>query len=271
MAFWLRAMCLTILGLVSACQSRPPAPGDFGAQPRPHYKVGEPYEVNGRRYVPSVDRNYDRVGIASWYGDAFHGKPTANGEIFDKRKLTAAHTTLPMPILVEVENLENGRKIIVRLNDRGPFVDNRLIDLSHAAADALGFTEKGLAKVRVRYVGEAALHDRAPAPASARAMPPNAPGAPAARPAPLEIWGEFKEFASLDLVETVDLAQFGPVSIFSSVGASASLYSMRVGPFADSAAAQQALSAAKGAGFADARIISGARDAEEGVRAGQSR
>jgi rare lipoprotein A len=102
-----------------------------------------------------VDPNYDRKGVASWYGDAFHGRPTANGELFDKDLVSAAHKTLPLPSLVEVTNLDNGKKLVVRVNDRGPFVDGRIIDLSHEAARQLGYADKGLAHVRVRYLGPA--------------------------------------------------------------------------------------------------------------------
>lgn len=114
-----------------------------------------PYQIRGRWYRPEHQPHYDVEGIASWYGDAFHGRPTATGERFDMTLLTAAHTTLPLPSLVEVTNLENGRTIIVRVNDRGPFVDDRLIDLSRAAADALDMRRAGLARVRVRYLGPA--------------------------------------------------------------------------------------------------------------------
>ena len=145
---------------LAACSTMnlPDAPKTVGGpSASPHYKIGSPYKIDGRWYVPKVDEQYDEIGVASWYGDAFHNKLTANGEIFDKRRISAAHKTLPLPTLAEVENLENGRKIVVRVNDRGPFVGDRVIDLSHAAADELGFTAKGLAKVRVRYVGETAV------------------------------------------------------------------------------------------------------------------
>ena len=121
------------------------------------YKVGKPYKVAGRTYVPRHDPNYDRTGIASWYGDDFHGRLTSNGEVFDMHRPTAAHPTLPMPSLVRVTNLENGRSAILRVNDRGPFVSNRIIDLSRAAAEKLGFRRQGVARVRVTYVGSASL------------------------------------------------------------------------------------------------------------------
>lgn len=117
--------------------------------------AGPPYEVAGRWYVPAHEPNYNEVGIASWYGPSFHGKASANGETFDENDLTAAHPTLPIPSLVRVTNLENGKIVVVRLNDRGPFVDDRIIDLSKAAGAALGMYAKGTAKVRVEYVGPA--------------------------------------------------------------------------------------------------------------------
>jgi len=121
------------------------------------YKTGEPYQVGGIWYVPHEQPDYDVTGTASWYGDAFNQKATADGEVFDMNVFSAAHTTLPLPSLVEVTNLENGKKLTVRVNDRGPFVGGRIIDLSYAAAQELGYADKGLAKVRVRYVGPAPL------------------------------------------------------------------------------------------------------------------
>ena len=116
----------------------------------------KPYKVGGRWYYPKDDPGYNEVGIASWYGPQHQGKPTATGEIFDQYAPSAAHKTLPLPAIVEVTNLENGKKIRVRVNDRGPFVDGRIIDLSKAAAEELGMVGKGTAKVRVRYIGPAA-------------------------------------------------------------------------------------------------------------------
>ena len=119
----------------------------------PIYKVGNPYKINGKWYYPAVDYQYDEVGIASWYGPGFHGKSTANGEVFDQNKITAAHRTLPMPSIVKVTNLENGMVLDkVRINDRGPFARNRIIDLSKKAAEELGFIKNGVAKVRVEIL-----------------------------------------------------------------------------------------------------------------------
>jgi rare lipoprotein A len=114
--------------------------------------VGRPYVVGGRTYVPRDDRHYDVVGLASWYGAGHAGKPTASGERFDPEALTAAHTTLPIPSWVEVTVLATGRSLVLRINDRGPFRPERIIDLSHGAARRLGVERAGVAKVRVRRV-----------------------------------------------------------------------------------------------------------------------
>ena len=119
--------------------------------------VGKPYVVAGRTYVPHPGKGYDREGWASWYGTAFHGRLTANGEIFDRDSVAAAHPTLPLPSYVRVTNLVNKRSMVVRVNDRGPYERDRVIDLSERAADALGFHRKGTSRVRVQYVGRASL------------------------------------------------------------------------------------------------------------------
>lgn len=125
--------------------------GSWGDNPK--YKVGNPYKINGKWYYPAVDYNYEETGIASWYGPGFHGKKTANGEIFDQNKISAAHRTLPMPSIVRVTNLENGRVLEkVRINDRGPFAGNRIIDLSKKAAEELNFINTGIAKVKVEIL-----------------------------------------------------------------------------------------------------------------------
>ena len=121
------------------------------------YRVGKPYTVAGRVYVPEEDVNYREEGMASWYGDDFHGRLTANGEVFDMGSLTAAHPTLPMPCYARVTNLSNGKSLIVRVNDRGPYHGNRLIDVSNKAAELLEFKGNGVARVRVEYVGRAPL------------------------------------------------------------------------------------------------------------------
>lgn len=146
--------------LVSACLAEAVKSGFLNANVRSgkinkdssFYKIGKPYKIAGKTYYPKVDVNYNKTGIASWYGDAFHGKKTANGEVFNMYAISAAHPTLPLPSMVRVTNLENGKVVDMRVNDRGPFAENRVIDLSRAAAEALGSKAQGLAKVRVQYL-----------------------------------------------------------------------------------------------------------------------
>ncbi|RMF08212.1 MAG: septal ring lytic transglycosylase RlpA family protein [Alphaproteobacteria bacterium] len=143
-------IALPISLLLAACGSTSSHHAGYGSGGT--YKVGNPYKVAGRWYHPKEDPDYDRVGIASWYGPKFHGKRTANGEIYNMHALTAAHTTLPMPSFVRVTNLENGRSVILKVNDRGPFVGDRIIDVSRRAAQLLGFEKQGTARVRVQAV-----------------------------------------------------------------------------------------------------------------------
>lgn len=154
-------LLLLLLGL-SACGTSD-APGV--------YKVGRPYQIAGRWYYPEFDPDYDAIGVASWYGEPFHGRATANGERFDKTRISAAHPTLPLPSIVRVTNLENHRTIELRVNDRGPFVGDRIIDLSQAAAFELGFERRGTVPVRVQFVRLAEAEGTPPAP-SPRTPPP---------------------------------------------------------------------------------------------------
>lgn len=123
-------------------------------------QTGRPYKVRGKMYYPKEDKSYRKVGYASWYGDAFHGRLTANGEIYDQTHLTAAHPTMPLPSYARVTNVENGSSVIVRVNDRGPYSNGRLIDLSRRAAEMLDYTRNGTAQVKVEYVGRAPLDGR---------------------------------------------------------------------------------------------------------------
>lgn len=164
------AVTAMVCGFVAACgASSPKVDPKLGVAPSPRvagseqviaggggrYMVGKPYKIAGRWYRPKEDANYTKVGLASWYGDAFHGRQTANGEIFDMGALSAAHTTLPLPSYVRVTNLSNNRSIIVRVNDRGPFSKKRVIDVSKRTAEVLDFRHDGTAKVQVDYVGPA--------------------------------------------------------------------------------------------------------------------
>jgi rare lipoprotein A len=132
---------------ITACASKKSAMDKTG-----YYKVGNPYKVDDKLYVPKEQPEYDEVGMSSWYGSDFHGKKTANGAIYDKNSLTAAHNTLPLPSMVRVTNLENNKTIILMVNDRGPFSKKRIIDVSEKAAEILGYKQKGIAKVRVQFL-----------------------------------------------------------------------------------------------------------------------
>jgi rare lipoprotein A len=143
---------LALCVLLAACASHPSGGG--GASSGGYYKVGQPYQVNNKWFYPREDYSYDETGIASWYGADFHNHQTANGEIYNKDELTAAHKTLPLPCLARVTNLDNGRSIVVRVNDRGPFSGARIIDVSQRSAQLLGFENQGTAKVRVSVLAD---------------------------------------------------------------------------------------------------------------------
>lgn len=140
-----------------AASARVIEPGEPVPKGGGRYRVGKPYTVAGRTYVPEENPHYEAVGLASWYGDDFHGRYTANGEIFDMNSISAAHKTMPLPSYARVTNLRNHKSIIVRVNDRGPYAADRIIDLSVRTAKLLGFYGKGLAKVKVEYVGRAPI------------------------------------------------------------------------------------------------------------------
>jgi rare lipoprotein A len=166
----LRFLAISGLALVVAgCGTTPVAP-----PPESHavtvprnagvYKVGNPYQIDNVWYYPHEQPDYDETGIASWYGPTFYGKSTANGEVYDGGQLTAAHRTLPMPVNVRVTNLDNGKSIIVRVNDRGPYARGRIIDLSRRAAELLDVVQTGTAKVRVTYLRRADMEGGGPPP-----------------------------------------------------------------------------------------------------------
>ncbi len=208
------SLILAIGFVLAGCASGP----RFGDNRHGRYKVGQPhytvapYQVGGVWYYPKVDYHYDETGTASWYGPGFDRQPTANGEIYDMNQLTAAHKTLPLPSIVEVTNLQNGRALRLRVNDRGPFVGDRLIDVSRRSAQLLGFETVGTAPVRVRVlkdasiqVAEAAMHGKLAPIAVAQAAPVvrMAPAAAAPRFAPLPATQVADEPPSLQAEEVV--------------------------------------------------------------------
>ncbi len=228
-----------------------------------HQKVGRPYTVAGQTFVPQRNDRYDEIGIGSWYGPNFHGRPTANGEVFNQWDMTAAHTTLPIPSIVEVTNLENGRQIIVRLNDRGPFVDDRIIDLSRAAAEALDYHATGLARVRVRYLGPAHASDDAPdhtyQMVDASNLPPVAAPAqtgqatPISGPVTLQV-GAFGERRNAERLAS-RLDQDGEAWVEAGRVNGRRIYRVFYGRWRDYQAAQAARSSLASHGVYDARII----------------
>jgi rare lipoprotein A len=141
----------SMAGCAGKTETIDPSPYKEGNYPG-NLKIGNPYDIDGRTYIPTHDPEYVEEGMASWYGPGFHGRSTANGERFDQHAMTAAHRTLPMPSMVRVTNLENGKQALLKVNDRGPFKKDRIIDLSKAAADNLGVIDKGTAFVRVEYL-----------------------------------------------------------------------------------------------------------------------
>lgn len=256
----LAAALLTLAACASTPRPRTPAV--------PGVKVGQPYTVLGRTYYPRDDRTYDERGIASWYGPGFHAKLTANGETYDQDDQTAAHKTLPMPSWVEVTNLDNGRQLTVRVNDRGPFVDGRIIDLSRRSAQLLGVDGPGLARVRVRrvYPPESRAFTppqpipSAPAPQLPPAVltpPPTAAARaiePAVAPIPPSFFVQVAALADQGRAEW--LAQY--LSAYGQGRAQQApngLWRVRLGPYAQERDAQDALLEVQSAGYPAARIV----------------
>ncbi len=284
------ALVLGLFSLLAACSSLGGGRGTGGIpvvkDPAPIVSgTMRPYQVRGRWYTPKEQPNYDEVGMASWYGDAFNGRPTSTGERFDMHALTAAHKTLPLPGLVEVTNLTNGRRIVARVNDRGPFVDGRIIDLSREAADELDMRRDGVARVRVRYLGQAPRLGggtvlRAEA---ARAAEPQPVQMAAVQPAPIQTtprpyYAPQPAYAPTPQVATAPVVPIGgsywvQAGAFRDPGAARRIadrlgarakvdeagggYRVLVGPWIDQAAAESARQAVMARGYADALLISG--------------
>jgi rare lipoprotein A len=234
---------------VSLEAPRAEAQAEQGAQ-RPDWleqeRVGAPYEANGRWYVPTPEPGYSQNGQASWYGPTFHGQRTSSGEVFDETALTAAHPTLPIPSLVQVTNLENGREVIVRVNDRGPFVGERLIDMSRGAAQALGFEQAGQARVNVRYLGPAPRRVNADGSEAAPTVVASAPAAQAEGPASLLPPQDAEEEAvAVPQAPTIQMTSLDQAH---RAAAPASGYFVQIGAYSDLANAHRVRDTASPAG-----------------------
>ncbi len=260
-----RALAMGLFSLLAACSTFGGGRGGGGIpvvkDPAPIVSgTMRPYQVRGRWYTPKEQPNYDEVGMASWYGDAFNGRPTSTGERFDMHELTAAHKTLPLPGLVEVTNLTNGRRIVARVNDRGPFVDGRIIDLSREAADELDMRRQGVARVRVRYLGRAPRLGGGTVLRAEAAQPAQAAVATATAATPVAVttgrsfWVQAGAFSD----------QRSAQRIAERLGARATVaandtggWRVLVGPWVDANSAETARQAVVARGYADALLISG--------------
>ena len=229
-----QAAALLVLVLAAGCATQrplPPAEAEPVTDSRSRYGNGPIYEVHGRRYVVlDSSHGYNERGIASWYGQKFHGRLTSNRERYDMYALTAAHKTLPLPTRARITNLQNGKSVVVRINDRGPFVANRLIDLSYAAAAALDIVEAGTAMVEVEALGGY--------PAAAAAAPPaSAPPAPAAAATTAGLYLQVGAFGDAENARR----RFGmlkdggiePAFVYEDVAARPAMYRVRIGPIAN--------------------------------------
>jgi rare lipoprotein A len=252
--------------VLAACASHTPPPRAAAPTRRPaaaatagRVKIGQPYFVMGHWYTPADDRTYDVTGIASWYGPGFHALTTASGERYNQDGISAAHKTLPLPCFVEVTNLDNGRVLTVRVNDRGPFVDGRIIDLSRKSAQLLGIDRPGTARVRVRRVFPDAVATAALTPPPAPPPPvPSAEPAPVPAVEPVAVAGDiFIQVAAVSDQGRAEwlkgyLLTFAPTAIERSPGG---LWRVRLGPFASAAAATPILARVQAAGYTDARTV----------------
>lgn len=255
---WVRgALAVGLLSLLAACAGgvRPDV-GGIPAVTDPAPIVSgtmRPYQIRGRWYQPAEQPGYDETGAASWYGDQFNGRPTATGERFDMHALTAAHKTLPLPGLVEVTNLSNGRRIVARVNDRGPFVDGRIIDLSRGSAEALGMLQAGVGEVRVRYLGRAPRLGGGTALQYARAAPPRT------TPPSYEngaYWIQAGAFSDRRAARRVADRLGERATVDTTPGGDAAMFRVLVGPWPDANAAEHARQAVIARGYADALLIS---------------
>jgi len=251
---------ITLTTMISVgCTPHQPAPIEAASLPPDksdssgrHIKVGNPYRIGSRWYYPLRSaEEYSETGIASWYGDEFHGKATANGERYDMHALSAAHTTLPMPTMVRVTNLENGRSVVVRVNDRGPFVKNRLIDLSYAAAESLGFDRTGTARVRVEALTTF--------PTESTVTPRSAVSVPVSMKEAYSLYIQLGAFSTegnaLKLKSALE-KRYLNTNVYTMNNGINSIYKVRVGPFADEVTLEKIILDLQQQGFTDTIVVS---------------
>lgn len=264
--FWRRAALTLAYLLLISCSSVSEKDGaprkvpdisqipDAVPEVEPRSKYGNPaqYEVFGKSYYTLTSaEGYREKGIASWYGTKFHGRRTSSGEIYDMYEMTAAHKTLPLPSYVEVTNLENGRRVVVKVNDRGPFHDNRLIDLSYSAATKLGIVAKGTGLVEVRAI--------TPGSASKRVTSIKRESQPVNSASSAAMFLQVGAFSSLSRAEQVksrlqqDIAD--SVTIMPVSGVQGTLYRVRVGPLASVDYGDDLAARLVGLGFRDSHIV----------------
>ena len=230
------------------------------------YKIGKPYKIRGQWYYPAEDYGYSEVGTASWYGEDFHAKYTANGEVYNMHTLTAAHRTLPLPSIVRVTNLENGRSLVLRVNDRGPFAKNRIIDISKRGAQLLGFQNKGTAKVRVEIMAEEskdlkqAILNKTET-KLAKQLPEDNAGAVRSYTSQQSLKGKYfvqaGSFTSREVADdlTARLTRFGNISTMPADVNGNRYYRVRMGPYTCEADARKALAQIENFGVAGAAVI----------------
>lgn len=232
------------------------------------YKVGNPYKIMGKWYYPKEDYSYSEVGTASWYGADFHAKTTANGERYDMNSLTAAHRTLPLPSIVKVTNLENGRSLVLRVNDRGPYAKGRIIDVSKRASQLLGFHTQGTTKVRVEVMAKeskalkaALLGEKCPENVYAAPVTPvQTADVPAAGAKAYPAGSYFVQAGAYSLESgaqnvAAQLEDAGTANIYYVTVDGQGYYRVRVGPFASAAEAEGALTKVQNIGVYDAKIV----------------
>ena len=232
-------------------------------KPAKNYKIGKPYKIFGKWYYPKVDYNYQEHGMASWYGDCDHGKPTANGERFNHHAMTAAHRTLPIPCMVQVTRKDTGKSIIVRVNDRGPFARNRIIDLSKGAARKLDMLSCGHAPVHVKILSHesrilAGDHNSKIRPKTPQRSIPVIRAPEVTNP---HNYGRYLiqvgAFGSQENAESLrhKLSSLGSCSILPTWVDGRKLYRVRLGPFQNESGADKVLADVAKRGYPEAAII----------------